>query len=209
MANFNVKMPFDTGKIQPLLMDLLGPDGKLMGGLLMLAILGIGITDVSPTRSYWYWILMVPVFGGACAWMGRERGRKDGQSRWSFLQVELFYWLSVLASIQVVYFLFRSGRIDGENTGLIVLLILALSVFQAGFRLGWRLCALGLLLAVALLLATYLKTFIWIVLLLLAAGAGIYAALAKKRAQEAAGAGQAAPTEDTEQVPPSQGGEGI
>jgi hypothetical protein len=198
-------MPFDTAKIKPLVTDLLGPDGKLMGGLLILAILGIGITDVSPTRSYGYWIVMVPVFGGACAWMGRDRGRRDGQSRWSFLQVELFYWLSVLAAIQVVYFLFRSGRIDGENTGLILLLILALSVFQAGFRLGWRLCALGLLLAVALLLATYLKTFIWVVLLFVAAAVAIFGVLGTKQIREKPAPGEGPASGETGDTPPEEG----
>jgi hypothetical protein len=54
-------------------------------------------------------------------------------------------------------------------------LILALATFLAGLRLGWRHCILGLLLGSALILATYLEEFLWIVLMLvLVAAAGVY-----------------------------------
>ena len=34
--------------------------------LIVLSIIGIGITDFSPADSYKYWVAMVPIFCGAC-----------------------------------------------------------------------------------------------------------------------------------------------
>jgi hypothetical protein len=80
-----------------------------------------------------------------------------------------------LVAVNLVYFLLHSGRLDSENTGLVILLILALATFLAGLRLDWRLCILGVLLGGTLILATYLEEFLWVVLMVVvAAAAGIY-----------------------------------
>ena len=76
-----------------------------------------------------------------------------------------------------MYLLLSAGRLDSENTGLIILLLLALTVFVSGTHLGWRLCLVGALLAVALVMATYLEEFTWLFVLLTAVVvAGIYLA---------------------------------
>lgn len=50
-----------------------------------------------------------------------------------------------------------------------------LATFLAGLRLDWRLYIPNLLLGGALILATYLEEFLWIVLMLvLVAAAGVY-----------------------------------
>jgi hypothetical protein len=153
----------------------LGPDGVIMILLVLLAVVGIGITDFSPQFSHWYWLAMVIVIGIACVVMEWSRARKKGLSAATIVKKEVFIWLSVLVAVNLVYFLFQSGRLDSENTGLVILLILALAAFLAGMRQDWRLCLLGILLGGALILATYLEEFLWIVLMVvLSAAAGIY-----------------------------------
>jgi hypothetical protein len=166
--------PKETG-IRNTLKRYLGPDGIIMILLVLLAIVGIGITDFSPLTSHWYWLAMVVVTGIACLVMEWSRARKKGLSATTLIKKEVFIWLGVLVAVNLVYFLFHSGRLDSENTGLVILLILALATFLAGLRQDWRLCLLGVLLGGALILATYLEEFLWIVLMVvLAAAAGIY-----------------------------------
>jgi hypothetical protein len=167
-------LPKETG-IRNTLKQYLGPDGIIMILLVLLAIVGIGITDFSPQLSHWYWLAMVVITGIACIVMEWSRARKKGLSATTILKKEVFIWLGVLVAVNLVYFLFHSGRLDSENTGLVILLILALATFLAGLRLDWRLCLLGGVLSGALILATYLEEFLWIVLMVvLAAAAGIY-----------------------------------
>jgi hypothetical protein len=167
-------LPKETG-IRNTLKQYLGPDGIIMILLVLLAIVGIGITDFSPQLSHWYWLAMVVITGIACIVMEWSRARKKGLSATTIVKKEVFIWLGVLVAVNLVYFLFHSGRLDSENTGLVILLILALATFLAGLRLDWRLCLLGGVLSGALILATYLEEFLWIVLMVvLAAAAGIY-----------------------------------
>jgi hypothetical protein len=68
-------------------------------------------------------------------------------------------------AVQLVYLLLRSGRLDDENTGLIILLLLALATFFAGINLDWRLLIVGAILGTVLVGAAYLETYFWIFLL--------------------------------------------
>ena len=135
----------ETG-IRNTLKRYLGPDGVIMILLVLLAIVGIGITDFSPLLSHWYWLAMVVVTGIACIVMEWSRTREKGLSATSLVKNEVLIWLSVLVAVNLVYFLFHSGRLDSENTGLVILLILALATFLAGLRQDWRLCLLGVVL---------------------------------------------------------------
>ncbi|MGB5617293.1 MAG: hypothetical protein WBM78_10660 [Desulfobacterales bacterium] len=167
-------LPKETG-IRNTLKRYLGPHGVVMILLVLLVIVGIGITDYSPHLSHLYWLAMVLVTGIACLAMEWSRARKKGHTATTIVKTEVLIWLSVLVAVQLVYFLFHSGRLDSENTGLIILIILALATFLAGLRLGWRLCIIGLLMGGALILATYLEEFLWIILMVvLAAAAGVY-----------------------------------
>jgi len=56
--------------------------------------------------------------------------------------------------------------LDNENTGLVILLLLALTTFFAGIHLGWRLFIVGIFLGVALIGAAYLEEFVWMFLIL-------------------------------------------
>jgi membrane-bound acyltransferase YfiQ involved in biofilm formation len=62
--------------------------------------------------------------------------------------------------------LLHTGRLDNENTGLIILLLLALTTFFAGIHLGWRLFIVGIFLGVALIGAAYLEEFVWMFLII-------------------------------------------
>ena len=135
-------LPKETG-IRNTLKQYLGPEGIIMILLVLLAIVGIGITDFSPQLSHWYWLAMVVITGIACIVMEWSRARKKGLSATTIVKKEVFIWLGVLVAVNLVYFLFHSGRLDSENTGLVILLILALATFLAGLRLDWRLCLLG------------------------------------------------------------------
>ena len=132
--------------------------------LILLAIIGIGITDFSPAESHRYWFAMVPVFAGACLILEWSRARGRGQKWTTIVRTQLLLWLGLLLAVRLAYLLLHTGRLDNENTGLIILLLLALTTFFAGIHLGWRLFIVGIFLGLALIGATYLEEFVWIFL---------------------------------------------
>ena len=139
--------------------------------LIVLSIIGVGVTDFAPAVSHWYWLAMVPLFGGACLLIEWDRAKGKGLPPGVIIRNQGFVWISLLVAVQLVYLLLHAGRLDNENTGLIILLMLSLTVFGSGIYLGWRLCVVGILLGVALVLATYLEEFIWLFMLFAIAGA--------------------------------------
>jgi hypothetical protein len=82
-------------------------------------------------------------------------------------------WLSLLVGVLLVYMLLHSGRLDNENTGLIVLLLLAMTTFAAGLQLGPLVMLLGGFLALSLVLAAYIESYVWLIMLGLAVGMAI------------------------------------
>jgi hypothetical protein len=138
--------------------------------LMVLAIIGVGITDFSPARSYWYWIAMAPIFACACLIIEWTQMRREGTSWLSMLRTQLLTWLGLLVSVQIVFLLLRSGRLTYESTGLVILLLLALTTYIVGIHLGFQVCLLGVFLGLTLLVAAYLEQYIWVIALLAVLG---------------------------------------
>ena len=134
--------------------------------LIGLSILGIGITDFSPADSYKYWVAMVPIFCGACLILEWSRVRGKGFKWTTILKTQLLHWAGLLVAVRLVFEMLHKGRLDNENTGLVILLLLALSIFIAGIHLGWRLFIVGIFLGLALIGATYLEEFVWMFLII-------------------------------------------
>jgi len=134
--------------------------------LIALSIIGIGITDYSPAESYKYWVAMVPIFCGACLILEWSRVRGQGFKWTTILRIQLIHWIGLLVAVRLVFEMLHKGRLDNENTGLVILLLLALSTFLAGIHLGWRLCLVGGFLGAALVAATYLEEYVWVLLII-------------------------------------------
>jgi hypothetical protein len=58
-----------------------------------------------------------------------------------------------------------------ESTGLIILLLLALTTFIAGIQLGFQLCLLGGFLGLTVLMVAYLEQYVWVLVFLAVVGA--------------------------------------
>jgi hypothetical protein len=149
-----------------LLKRLFGIYEIILTVLILLSIIGIGITDFSPADSHRYWFAMVPVFAAACLILEWSRARGKGQKWTTILRAQLLLWLGLLLAVRLAYLLLHTGRLDNENIGLIILLLLALTTFFAGIHLGWRLFIVGIFLGLALIGAAYLEEFVWIFLII-------------------------------------------
>ena len=84
----------------------------------------------------------------------------------TLLRTQLLHWAGLLVAVRLVFEMLHKGRLDNENTGLVILLLLALSTFIAGIHLGWRLCLVGGFLGAALVAATYLEEYVWVLLII-------------------------------------------
>jgi 4-amino-4-deoxy-L-arabinose transferase-like glycosyltransferase len=101
--------------------------------LVVLSVIGVGITDYSPADAHRYWIFMVFVCAITSILAGLSQTR--GQQRpVSWLMVQVLHWSACVVAMLIVYSLVHTGRINNADAGLILLLLLALTVFLRGVK---------------------------------------------------------------------------
>ena len=130
--------------------------------LLILSLVGIGITDFSPADGYGYWIIMVLLFGLLAMIIGWLQSKHRSDDFKIILREQSIHWTASLLVVGGAFLILQSGRIAEEDTGLIILLILSLATILDGLRVGWRFSLVGLFLGVAAVVSVYTPHFLWV-----------------------------------------------
>jgi hypothetical protein len=143
----------------------LATDEIILVALLALSAVGIAISEILPGDAFWYWLAMVPVFGGISLFAGWSRAREQGMTAVGVLRNQLLHWIALAAAVCLVFLLEVTGRMTSEDAGLVALLALALTTFLAGVHFDWRYCVVGALLAAAVAAVAVLKGFLWVIVI--------------------------------------------
>lgn len=131
--------------------------------LLILSLLGIGITDFSPDDGYGYWLLMVIVFGLFAiliAWLQSKQHDVDNFTQ--ILKEQFMHWSTSLLIVGGAFLLQKSGQLDEISASLVILLILSLATILDGIRIGWRFSLVGLFLGISAIVVAYFENFMLI-----------------------------------------------
>jgi hypothetical protein len=134
--------------------------------LLILSLVGIGITDFSPADGYGYWIIMMFVFALFAIIIGWRQSKHRSVDFKKILREQSIHWSTSLLVVGGAFLIQKSGRIAAEDIGLVILLILSLSTILDGLRVGWRFSLVGIFLGVSAVIAVYTEHFLWIELLI-------------------------------------------
>ncbi len=133
--------------------------------LLGCSFIGVAITNISPANSHTYWMAMVPVFF-ITSLVTEWPNVRSGKYPWkTVVWNHSLQWLALLAAAQMVFVIQQIGRLNNETTGLILLLLFALSTFVAGIRMGWIFRLAGLFLAAGLLVLAYIERYLWVLII--------------------------------------------
>ncbi|HEB89613.1 MAG TPA: hypothetical protein ENI85_08595 [Deltaproteobacteria bacterium] len=155
-------------------------EGIVLCLVLALSLFGIGITDYSPMKSRHYWAAMTLVLALSGIAIGGARAKRIGRPVGEYLVDQLVHWAATGAAVGGVFLLLESGRLNYENTGLVLLLLLGLSTFLDGFRVGWHFSLIGVLMFLAAIIAGFVEQYLW-VLLVVSGGMAIAAILWERR----------------------------
>lgn len=135
--------------------------------ILVFSIIGIGITDFSPENAHGYWFVMTALLAAAGIGIGwLNKSSLPEQSLKKVLIIQIIHWAATAVSILGVYLLFNTGRLNFENLGLVLLLILGLSTFLDGCRISWRFSLVGALMTLTAIIAAYVEEFLWIIIII-------------------------------------------
>ena len=138
--------------------------------LLLLSIVGIALTDFSPTKGFWYWMAMAPVFCGAGIALEWPRMTRQGESKVKLIRAQILHWFGYLVTIYLVFLLSstETGRLNNVDVGLVALLVLAFATFCAGISSNWRISVVGVFLGIAVVATALIEEYLWALLIPLA-----------------------------------------
>ena len=133
--------------------------------MVIFCLVGIAVTDFSPQDAFMYWMAMIFVFGFAAMIAGWHNARRhfdpngEGNEVKELFKMQSLHWLGSLVAVLCLFSFVEAGHMTQEATGLMVLLILALTTFLDGIRIGWRFSLTGMYLAAAVVAANLLESF--------------------------------------------------
>jgi hypothetical protein len=134
--------------------------------MVLLAMLGVGLTTASSAAAPVYWIALVPVYGLLC--IGTAWGRMHhagGFDRAAVLR-QLFHWLGIAVALGFDFYIRGTGEESGMGAGLNALLLLALGCYLAGVHLDWLFVPVGLLLTLTLAIVAKADQYLWMIFLI-------------------------------------------
>ena len=138
--------------------------------LLVLAVVGIAYTSVSPDSSVAYWKVLAPVFAIVCIVSQWSRVAAGGGAKTRLIIVQLVHWGAFLFTILLVFLPGVQVTLSSVVSAQIILYLLALSTFLAGLHnVSWQLMAVGVLMALSVPAIAYLERSVLIGVVIAAA----------------------------------------
>jgi hypothetical protein len=158
----------------------------VFAGMLLLALVGMGLTMSLEQRSWEFWVFLLAVYGGVSVIWAWNSAKRKGQPIWKMVRTQVFHWSSVLVVFAVLMLFERTEIINRESASNVALLILALACVLAGVHFDWTFLLLGIVLGIMAVSIGYFEQYVvWFVMLpvIIAAGWGFYQ-LRKRRASD-------------------------
>ena len=117
--------------------------------MLALAIFGVAYTSVARQAMTTYWIILAPLFAVICV-ITHWRDVEGKAPHWHLIQTEALHWVAVLVAMYLVFVADVKQMMNSDASALMVLTLLALGTFTAGVHVAaWRICLVGVALALA------------------------------------------------------------
>lgn len=134
--------------------------------LVLLALIGVVVTNISPVNAHGFWVLMLVVYACTATYYGRNSASSLDGGLGGFVGKQVIHWGGSLTAVLCVYALVRTGTVNYEQAGTMILLILALATFLAGSHVGWRFYILGAFLALITVIMAYVERYLWLIVVI-------------------------------------------
>jgi hypothetical protein len=118
--------------------------------VLLLTIAGVAYTGISRQPVVIYWEILAPVIGVLCVVAGWPHA-PDQAGHVRLVATQILHWSAFLVVMNLVLLPSVQRNFTANSTGIAIVTLLALGTFTAGLAvLSWRVCLLGLILALGI-----------------------------------------------------------
>jgi hypothetical protein len=151
--------------------------------MLVLALVGMGLTMSLDHGGWEFWVFLLAVYGGVSIFWARQNAKQKQHPLWRTVRDEVLHWSSVLVIYAILVVFERTDIINRDAASNVALLVLALACFLAGVHFEWTFLLVGIVLAIMAVAICYLEQYVvWIIMLPVIIAAGwIYFQLRKRR----------------------------
>jgi hypothetical protein len=161
--------------------------------MVLLAMLGVGLSTTSSGAAAAYWIALVPIYGLLCLGIAWTRAKQEGgKAHRAAVVRQLLHWLGIGVALAVDFLVRGTGVETGTAAGLNALLLLALGCYLAGVHLEWIFALVGVLLTLALIVMAKSDQYLWLIFVVggvaVAAMLGLYWLLGRVHSRPSAAA---------------------
>jgi hypothetical protein len=130
--------------------------------MILLALVGVGLTNLGSSAASAYWVSLVPIYGLLCIGTAWARTEHVGLNRSQVLH-QLLHWLGIGVALGLDFVIRGTGEETGMAAGMNALLLLGLGCFLAGVHLEWMFAIVGVLLMLTLILVTKTAQYGWLI----------------------------------------------
>jgi hypothetical protein len=141
-------------------------DEVLLSSLIILSVLGAGISQISVSAGGTYWLIIIPLIAAAIVHIEWVKVRWKGVKWLTLAQAQLYHWGPILVSVELVGMLSYFGRINNEAVSLVTLLLVAQAMFLAGVYVDWRFAVVALFQVFCMIVLAYLATYSWAIFII-------------------------------------------
>lgn len=131
--------------------------------MVLLAMLGVGLTYAASSAAPTYWISLVPIYGLLCVSFAWARARYEHGLHRPVVIRQVFHWLGIGVALGLDFYIRGTGEESNTAAGMNALLLLALGCYLAGVHLEWLFIVVGLLLTGALVTVTKAEQYFWLI----------------------------------------------
>ena len=151
--------------------------------VLGLAIVGVAYTNMAHQPLVGYWEFLALATGVVCV-IAEWPKLGDGQAHFRLIWTQSVHWVAVLVAMNIMLLSGVQQFVPAPATSLVLLLLLALGTFLAGLNLSLPpICFLGLALALAVPIVSWLKQSVLFLVLIAVFLVGVAVTLWPKRTE--------------------------
>jgi hypothetical protein len=132
--------------------------------MVVLALIGVGLSTGSRASAPKYWMALVPVYGLLCIVVAWYRSR-EGECGPIVILRQVLHWLIIAIAVWLDFYMRGVGEESGIAAGLNALLLLSIGCFLAGVHFEWLFTLVGTLLIVTLIVVVKADQYLWLVVL--------------------------------------------
>lgn len=145
--------------------------------MLILAFVGMVLTDIRTEGGWGYWKWVVPVYAILALWLSWYVKRQQQTVSRITIWHELFHWVGLILTIFLLSYLVHLGTISRFIAGIFQLMLLSLTVFLAGIYIDSIFILIGIVLGIFALLTAVLVHYMYSLVVFIIVAAIIVAAI--------------------------------